>query len=382
MTQGVAALVDNSVGGGYSSDYTPPKARRDASAKRSLASFPGIGDGAPNKRILVDFPEDEAEQDVFMVGQVKSAATDVIADPIQDGDEEEDINSAQFFQVGGTAYTKDPVTIGLGRKTDKNGNPIRLTGCTALIVMSEKAVYFAHLWETLAYDSTDEVFDTHVIDFINNGGTQNPDEQQALKAHADDFKDQGGSSAWILYPVQDDVFEDDGNLKNVYYKDKNTKLRDEVWKLTGITATMTEYTPSDKDDTALGRHLYQYDPNARAADENDPDAPVRGFRFIHEYVNEGTHFLLKGAGKWSGVSRRVYLKGSWNCSIRSLLHPSINSMITARYLPLPFLTSPPEPKHGKSNVPPRTKRPRRFYRRIRDCHLTLPRRWLKDLQHR
>ncbi|KAL8739682.1 MAG: hypothetical protein Q9190_007538 [Brigantiaea leucoxantha] len=287
VTQGVATLADRSVGGGYPSDYIPPKSRRDTLAKRSLAPFPESNDGTLTKRILVDFPTDKDAQDTFMVEQVEAAATDVVADPVQNGDEKDDINSAQFFQVGGTDYTKDPVTIGLGRKKDDDGNPIRLTGCTALIVMSEKAVYFAHFWETLSYDSTDEVFQKYVIDFINNGDTQNPDEQQALAAHADDFKGQPAASAWILYPVQDDVYEDDGSTTNVYYKYKNTKLQDEVFKLTGITATMTEYTPSDDGNTALGRALYQYDPNARAP---DGDQPIRGFRFIHEYVNEGTHF--------------------------------------------------------------------------------------------
>lgn len=226
-----------------------------------------------------------------MIEQVESAATDVVPDPYQNGDTLDDINSGQFRKIGGTDYTKDPVTIGLGRKKDDEGNPIRLTGCTALIVMSEKAVWFGHLWETLAYDVPDEVFQNEVIDFINNGGTQNPDEQQSLAAHADDFKDQAGASAWILYPVADDVIEDDGSTKPVYYKDKNTKLQQEVFKLTGITATMTEYTPNDATDTALGRSLYQYDPNARAADPNDPNLPVRGFRFIHENNDEGIHFF-------------------------------------------------------------------------------------------
>lgn len=243
--------------------------------------------------MLVEFPEDEGEQDSWMVTQVESAATDVVADGVQNGDEVDDINSGQFFKIGGTDYTKDPVTIGLGRKKKKpdDEDNIRLTGCTALIVMSEKAVWFGHLWETLSYDSTDEVFQQQVIDFINNGGTQNPNEQQSLKAHADDFKGVNGASAWILYPVGDDVYENDESTTFVYYKDKNTKLQQAVKDLTGITATMTEYTPSDDNNKALGRSLYQYDPQARAPDPDKPDQPTRGFRFIHEHNNEGTHFF-------------------------------------------------------------------------------------------
>lgn len=157
--------------------------------------------------------------------------------------------------------------------------------------MSEKAVWFGHFWETLAYDGPDEVFQNEVINFINDGGTQNPDEQQSLAAHAGDFKDQAGASAWILCPEADTVIEENGSEVPVDYKEKNTKLQDEVRKLTGITATMTEYTPSQDANTALGRSLYRYDPEARNADPNDRDLPVKGFRLIHEYQDEGIHFF-------------------------------------------------------------------------------------------
>ena len=135
------------------------------------------------------------------------------------------------------------------------------------------------------------MFQSTVIDFINNGGRENPEEQHSLKAHSEDFRNQNGASAWILYPVGDDVEEDDGTMKFVYYKDKNTRLQQEVFKLTGIMATMTEYKPSEETEKALGRALYQYSPIAREADPDEPDLPVRGFRFIHEYKDEGIHFF-------------------------------------------------------------------------------------------
>ncbi|KAL8876697.1 MAG: hypothetical protein Q9198_005153 [Flavoplaca austrocitrina] len=226
-------------------------------------------------RILPGFPEEEVKQDKFVVEQVDLAATEVIPDPV-DGD---DINSEHFRKIGGKDYTKDSVTLGLGRKKDDERVPIRLKGCTALIVISEKAVWFGHLWETLSYDVPNEVF------------KKNPEEQQSLKAHADDFKNQPGASAWRLYPVGDEVEEDDGTMKFVYYKDKNTKLQQEVFKLTGIMAKMTEYTPSEETELALGRALYQYSPLARDADPDNPDLPVRGFRFIHERNNGGIHFF-------------------------------------------------------------------------------------------
>ena len=214
-----------------------------------------------------------------MVEHVNDADLDVVPDPVNGND----INSGQFRRIEGS---DDRLTIGLGHK-EVDGTPIRLTGCTALIVMSEKAVWFGHFWETLAYED-DEVFQKNVIDFINNGGTDRPDEQQSLKAHADDFKDQPGRSAWILYPEADEVIDEDGDTQEVDYKDMNTRLQQEVAKLTGITPTMVEYKPTDDNDKALGRSLYQYDPEAR---EEDDDEPVRGFRFIHEYKDEGIHYF-------------------------------------------------------------------------------------------
>lgn len=92
------------------------------------------------KRALVDFPTTPAEQDQWMVDAVDLAATDLIPDQVN-GD---DINSGNFFTIGGTDYKTDPVTIGLGAKTGTDGKPIRLTGCTALIVMSDKGVWFGH----------------------------------------------------------------------------------------------------------------------------------------------------------------------------------------------------------------------------------------------
>lgn len=225
-----------------------------------------------------------------MVEQVLAADADVVPDSYQNGDELDDINSGLYRELGDA-----PVSLGLGAKTGDDGDPIRLTGCTALIVMSEKAVWFGHFWETLAYYGTDEVFQNEVINFINNGGTQNPDEQQSLAAHADSFRDQPAASAWILSPEADEVYEDEDKKTKIIvdHTDKNKKLQEEVLKLTGITATFTTYKSDEFDDTngALGRSLYQYDPVARASDPNDPDLPVRGFRFIHDYTDEGIHFF-------------------------------------------------------------------------------------------
>lgn len=93
--------------------------------------------------------------------------------------------------------------------------------------------------------------------------------------------------------MADDIINDDGTTTSVDYTALNTKFQAEVQKLTGITATMTTYVPDDAEDNkALGRALYQYDPQAQAPDPMNPDDKgKRGFRFIHEYQNEGTTFF-------------------------------------------------------------------------------------------
>ncbi len=89
-----------------------------------------------HKRALVDFPSTPAERDQWMDDQVEAAATDVVPESVE-GD---DINSGNFFTIEGTDPYTDPITIGLGATKGDDGKPVRLTSCTALIIMSEKAV--------------------------------------------------------------------------------------------------------------------------------------------------------------------------------------------------------------------------------------------------
>lgn len=90
--------------------------------------------------------------------------------------------------------------------------------------------------------------------------------QQSLKAHASDSLGQQGTSAWIIYPEADEIDNGpDQDPTPVDYTALNTKLQALVQQLTGITAAMTTYTPDDADaNKALGRALYQYDPQAQA----------------------------------------------------------------------------------------------------------------------
>lgn len=214
-----------------------------------------------SKRALPEWPTDDTEdQDAFMVEQVEAALQQVTPNPA----DEVDINSALYSEIGGS----DPVSMGLAG----------LTGCTALIVMSERAVYFGHFWETLSFESPED-FQDQVINLLNNGRNEDAEVQNSLAAHADDFNGVPGSSAFIIWPAPDD-FD---------YTDMINQLSAEVNRITGITPRLVQYAPENFDDDdsgkALGRALYQYDPAAQDGD------PKRGFRFIHEYANEGIHFF-------------------------------------------------------------------------------------------
>lgn len=195
-----------------------------------------------------------------MVEQVENALQQVTPPPVNGND----INSALYSEIGGS----DRVSMGLSG----------LTGCTALIVMSEQAVYFGHFWETPSFESPED-FRDQVTNLLNNGRNENADVQNSLASHANAFRDVRGGSAFIIWP---DPTEYD-------YTDMINQLSAQVNTITGITPVLVEYSPEDfdADDSfkALGRALYQYDPEARGVD------PRRGFRFIHEYANEGIHFF-------------------------------------------------------------------------------------------
>ena len=243
---------------------------RDSPWERALNPFPGEGNDDVNgleRRKLDPFPTDEQAQDQFIIKAVKAEATfDIVAR--EEG--VDDINTGVFREVGGTG-ADDAFALGLGKE-------VRLTGCTSLIVMSQKGVWFGHFWETLAYMGQDDaVFKKQILDLINEGGKDDPDVQQSLKSHADVFRGQPSASAWIIQPEADDVIEEDGTLTPMNYRPLNTKLQETIFEITGINAQIRDYTPNeDNDGTAEGRALYQYDPQARE------EEPRRGFRYIWE----------------------------------------------------------------------------------------------------
>ena len=291
LTQGVSTQlqppISHNLSTSIKSSTTRPARRRSSLGKGSFADFPDNTTEDPRtvlKRILPSWPDIVVKQDDFMVDEVKNAQTDVIPAPVNGND----INSGLFFEIGGSS----PVSIGLGARettdpSDGKTKPILLAGCTAIIVMSQKAVWFGHFWETLSYDGGQELFQKEVLDFLNDGGTDNPDVQQSLAAHAAEFRDQPSASAWVLWPAPDIINYDNGEMGYVDYNDETAQIQVEIWKLTGIEATSFMYAtkPPDELKTAIGRALYQYDPQAQ---ENDPK---RGFRFIHERTNEGITYF-------------------------------------------------------------------------------------------
>jgi len=256
---------------------------RDVLPKRALAPFPAdITDDTRNvqKRTLDPFPTDVDSQDRFMVNHANSATQDIVPPDING----KNINSGVYREIGGTAAS-DGFSLGLGASEDENKNPIRLTGCTTLIVMSQKAVWFGHFWEYLAYGGGKDLFEAEIIGLINNGGTEDPKMQVSLLMHAKDFRGQASAAAWIIQPEKDDVLNPDGTETEQDYTTLNTRLQYVVWQLTGITAQIVDYVPDSVSTTARGRALYQYDPQAQE------DNPKRGFRYIWERNDKGITFF-------------------------------------------------------------------------------------------
>ena len=90
------------------------------------------------QRATTPFPTDPGEQDTFIVTKVESAARDVVPGLGKVGE----ANTGNFYKIAD--FTKDSIIIELEARKDGDRNPIRLSGCTALIIMSERGVWFGH----------------------------------------------------------------------------------------------------------------------------------------------------------------------------------------------------------------------------------------------
>lgn len=139
-----------------------------------------------------------------------------------------------------------------------------MCGCSALIVVSEKAMYFTHYFENLAFCGTKEApsnFKREVLDALDNGAVN----QESLAGHSADFRDQPGLGAFIMTPTT----EKSSSLK---YRIKVQQLQGKVNDIVGITPKIISYKPEDcafseiLGTNALGAALFQYDPNQRQED--------------------------------------------------------------------------------------------------------------------
>ncbi|KAK5001204.1 hypothetical protein LTR66_000082 [Elasticomyces elasticus] len=143
-----------------------------------------------------------------------------------------------------------------------------MCGCTSLIVVSERAVYFTHYYENLAFCSGIEgvpiKFKKLVLDALENGN----EHQESLRGHATDFRDQRGLAAFIMTPTEEDGVKLD-------YRKRVKQLKEKVNDIIGITPEVVPYKPIDCTDedvlgtNALGTALFQFDPRQN---EMDPRA--------------------------------------------------------------------------------------------------------------
>lgn len=137
-----------------------------------------------------------------------------------------------------------------------------MCGCSALIVVSESAMYFTHYFENLAFCGTKDQpsnFKREVLDALDKGATN----QESLAAHQAEFRNQPGLRAFIMTPRKK-------RSAAPLYEPKIEQLKNKVNSIIGIVPNVILYAPLDCDTSeelgtnALGTALFQYDPKHRA----------------------------------------------------------------------------------------------------------------------
>lgn len=110
-----------------------------------------------------------------------------------------------------------------------------MCGCSALIVVSERAIYFAHYFEDLAFCDTrakPSNFKREVLDALDNGKPH----QESLAAHSEEFKHQPGLAAFIITPTTT-------RSSALLYKAKIDQLKNKVNSIIGIIPDLISYVP-------------------------------------------------------------------------------------------------------------------------------------------
>lgn len=134
-----------------------------------------------------------------------------------------------------------------------------MCGCSALIVVSESAMYFTHYFENLAFCGTRDQpsnFQREVLNPLDNGAPN----QESLAAHQAEFRNQPGLAAFIMTPTTT-------KSPALQYRVKIDQLKNKVNSIIGIVPGVISYVPEDCETStvlgtnALGTALFQYDPN-------------------------------------------------------------------------------------------------------------------------
>ncbi|KAH0555687.1 hypothetical protein GP486_006369 [Trichoglossum hirsutum] len=155
----------------------------------------------------------------------------------------DDRNTAVYRVLDGT----NAVNVGLSG----------LCGCTALVVINDRAIYFAHFFENLSFeDDDDQPIDFSVIsNFLDNGGPGGP----SLATYANVFST-GKTMPFIVSPQKG---------RDFMYLDHVTRLTRKLATMLPGSQAATEYMYKPLDckkqkklleESSAGRVLFQYDP--------------------------------------------------------------------------------------------------------------------------
>ncbi|KAL4739051.1 hypothetical protein BDV11DRAFT_188544 [Aspergillus similis] len=238
------------------------------------------------------YPADNEAMEDYLIDRVDNYATNN-ALTVYDYDLNPG-NSAQFEVLG-----TEPIEIVLDG----------LCGCTALLIASRRAVYFAHFFENISFLDPDyannatarERFEDIVIGFLDTGddlmgevydedGDLVLREYVALTDNLHFFTPDTNPSIIIVSPVDEveDAVEQGVEVNGVVeygegllYEDYIERLKEYLAEiLPGIEPTVFSYEALDSNDALLdgwrGKGLYQYDPEA----EVNPTR--RGARFFYQ----------------------------------------------------------------------------------------------------
>ncbi|KAL4812291.1 hypothetical protein BDW67DRAFT_170304 [Aspergillus spinulosporus] len=271
---------------------TPELAKRQPRLK---VPAPTRTTAKPKKRLSrrqFVYPADNEAMEDYLIDRVDNYATNN-ALTVYDYDLNPG-NSAQFEVLGA-----EPVEIVLDG----------LCGCTALLIASRRAVYFAHFFENISFLDSDyannatarERFEDIVIGFLDTGDDLMGDvydeegdlilrEYVALTDNLHFFTPDTNPSIIIVSPVDEleDAVEEGVEVNGVVeygegllYEDYIERLKEYLAEiLPGIEPTVFSYEALDRHDSLLdgwrGKGLYQYDPEA----EVNPTR--RGARFFYQ----------------------------------------------------------------------------------------------------